>query len=68
MLFRTALPSRRALSRSETQGVAWVLIGVGAIATAAGLLPTQNWGRGSLLAAGLSCLAYGLAGLSQLRR
>ncbi len=63
MLIRATFTTRRALSHPEARLLAWALIVAGVCAAAAGLFFTSDWSRGSLLASGLSCLAYGLAGL-----
>lgn len=68
MLFRAAFTSRRALSRLEARTLSWGLIGFGMVGAIAGLFFTSNWGRGSLVAASISCAGYGLSGLRRLRR
>ena len=67
MFFRATFTARRSLSSRETRGLSWALLIGGIVA-----MPLALWAGPStrglmLLGAGLSCAAYGLAGLS-LRR
>ena len=68
LLIRVAITARRALSQPEARLLAWAFTVAGIGAVVAGLLFTSDWSRGSLLASGFSCLAYGFAGLSHNRR
>jgi hypothetical protein len=63
LLLRAAFSNRRALSGSEASALAWALTVAGSCGAVAALLFTSDWGRGSLLASSLSCLAYGLGTL-----
>lgn len=65
---RASFTSRRVLSRREATGLAGTLAIGGASGAIASLLFSPALGRGSLLAASLSYLAYGLAGLWGSRR
>lgn len=63
LLYRAAFTARRALSTREFKGVSWFLAAFGAVGSATALLFTSDFGRGSLLATSLACLALGLAAL-----
>lgn len=68
LVVRAAFTSRRVLTRREATGLAWVLAMGGACGAIASLLLSPDLRRGPLLAASLSCLAYGLAGLRGSRK
>ncbi|MDR7070940.1 putative membrane protein [Pseudoxanthomonas japonensis] len=65
LLYRAAFTSRRALSAREFSGVSWFFVTFGLVGGLAALFFTSNFGRGSLLATSLACLALGLAALRQ---
>ncbi len=66
-LYRAAFTTRRALSTREFTGVSWFFTIFGAAGVAASFLFTSDFGRGSMLASSLACLASGLAALRQKR-
>jgi hypothetical protein len=60
LLYRAAFTARRALSTGDLKGVSWFFSVFGALGSAAAILFTSDFGRSSLLATSLGCLAFGL--------